>query len=128
MPQPLRQLTIKSRYVRLVLEGRKRSTIRLGNLAVNSKYVKVVSSGRPIAIVRVDSVVHKKVKDLTDEDAVYDGFRGLPELFRELRSIYGDFTLEDEITIIRFSLVRTLVPGGYDGLRGRPRRPRGGPQ
>lgn len=101
-------LTVKRRYVRLILSGRKTSTIRLGSLQVRSRYLKVVSSGRPVAVVRVEEVIHKKVKDLTDEDAELDGFNGLTELFRELRSIYGDFMLDDDITIIRFSLVKVL--------------------
>ncbi|MGC9111818.1 ASCH domain-containing protein [Acidilobus sp.] len=101
-------LTVKKKYLKLILSGRKTSTIRLGNLQVRGRYLKVVTSGRPVAVVRVEEVIHKKVKDLTDEDAELDGFSGLAELFRELRSIYGDFMLDDDITIIRFSLVRTI--------------------
>jgi hypothetical protein len=109
-------LTFKKRYVDLILSGRKRSTIRLGNLYVKGKYIKAVSSGRVVAVVQVERVVHKKVKDITDEDARLDGFKGLPELFRELRSIYGDFLLDDDVTIITFSLVMANDNGSHRGV------------
>ncbi|MFP3265812.1 MAG: ASCH domain-containing protein [Acidilobus sp.] len=108
MTRALSVLTFKRKYLNLILSGRKRSTIRLGSFQVRGKYLKVVSSGRPVAVVQVDRVIHKKVKELTDEDARLDGFKGLPELFRELRSIYGDFLLDDDVTIITFTLRRVL--------------------
>lgn len=121
MARSLSMLTVKKKYLKLILSGRKTSTIRLGNLQVRGRYLKVVSSGRPVAVVRVEEVIHKKVKDLTDEDAELDGFSGLAELFRELRSIYGDFMLEDDITIIRFSLVRAIEGSEVGGNHGAPR-------
>lgn len=116
MARTISMLTFKKRYVDLILSGRKRSTIRLGNLYVKGKYIKAVSSGRVVAVVQVERVVHKKVKDITDEDARLDGFKGLPELFRELRSIYGDFLLDDDVTIITFSLVKANDNGSHRGV------------
>lgn len=103
-----RTLRFKKRYLRLILEGRKRSTIRLGRLEVRHRVVTIVGDRGPVALARVEEVVHKKVHDLTDEDARADGFSGLPELFRELRKIYGDFDLDDDITIIRLSIIKRL--------------------
>ncbi|MGC9072098.1 MAG: ASCH domain-containing protein [Acidilobus sp.] len=104
-------LKFKRRYLDKILEGEKRSTIRLGRVVVRGRLITIVGDGRPIALARIDEVIYKKVKDLTDEDARLDGFKGLAELFRELRKIYGDFTLEDDITILRFTLVRRLDEG-----------------
>ncbi|MGC9210090.1 MAG: ASCH domain-containing protein [Acidilobus sp.] len=115
-----RTLKFKKRYLEKVLEGRKRSTIRLGRVVVRDRIVTIVGDGRPVALARIDEVIYKKVKDLTDEDARLDGFKGLAELFRELRKIYGDFTLEDDITILRFTLLKRLDEGSGSSS-GRPR-------
>ena len=115
-----RRLKFKKRYLQMILEGRKRSTIRLGRLVLRDRLLTIVGDRGPIALARVDEVIYKKVRELTDEDARVDGFRGLIELFRELRRIYGDFSLEDDVTIIRFTVLRRLDNEGQD-LAGLPR-------
>lgn len=112
-----RRLKFKKRYLQMILEGRKRSTIRLGRLVLRDRLLTIVGDGKPIALARVDEVIYKKVRELTDEDARVDGFRGLIELFRELRRIYGDFSLEDDVTIIRFTVLRRLDNEGQDLAR-----------
>jgi len=112
-----RRLKFKKRYLQMILEGRKRSTIRLGRLVLRDRLLTIVGDGRPIALARVDEVIYKKVRELTDEDARVDGFRGLIDLFRELRRIYGDFGLEDDVTIIRFTVLRRLDNEGQDLAR-----------
>jgi len=116
-----RRLKFKKRYLQLIIEGRKRSTIRLGRLVLRDRLLTIVGDGGPIALARVDEVIYKKVRELTDEDARVDGFRGLIDLFRELRRIYGAFSLEDDVTIIRFTVLRRLDNEGQDlaGLPGR---------
>ena len=112
-----RRLKFKKRYLQMILEGRKRSTIRLGRLVLRDRLLTIVGDGKPIALARVDEVIYKKVRELTDEDARVDGFRGLIDLFRELRRIYGDFGLEDDVTIIRFTVLRRLDNEGQDLAR-----------
>jgi len=112
-----RRLKFKKRYLQMILEGRKRSTIRLGRLVLRGRLLTIVGDGKPIALARVDEVIYKKVRELTDEDARVDGFRGLIDLFRELRRIYGDFGLEDDVTIIRFTVLRRLDNEGQDLAR-----------
>ncbi len=108
-----RVLTFKSKYVNLILSGRKRATIRLGRHRIYEKTILIVSRGRPVALARVDGVIVKKVRELTEEDAKDDGLSNLINLFRELRSIYGDFTLDDDVTVIRFSLIKVLRGSNY---------------
>jgi len=112
-----RRLKFKKRYLQMIIEGRKRSTIRLGRLVLRDRLLTIVGDGKPIALARVDEVIYKKVRELTDEDARVDGFRGLIELFRELRRIYGDFGLEDDVTIIRFTVLRRFDNEGQDLAR-----------
>ncbi|ESQ24721.1 MAG: hypothetical protein OSP8Acid_12870 [uncultured Acidilobus sp. OSP8] len=112
-----RRLKFKKRYLQMILEGRKRSTIRLGRLVLRDRLLTIVGDGKPIALARVDEVTYKKVRELTDEDARVDGFRGLIDLFRELRRIYGNFGLEDDVTIIRFTVLKRLDNEGQDLAR-----------
>jgi len=112
-----RRLKFKKRYLQMILEGRKRSTIRLGRLVLRDRLLTIVGDGKPIALARVDEVIYKKVRELTDEDARVDGFRGLIDLFRELRRIYGNFGLEDDVTIIRFTVLKRLDKEGQDLAR-----------
>jgi len=80
-----RRLKFKKRYLQMILEGRKRSTIRLGRLVLRDRLLTIVGDGKPIALARVDEVTYKKVRELTDEDARVDGFRGLRGPLRGLQ-------------------------------------------
>ena len=103
-----RHLMLKKKWGDLLLEGRKRATIRLG--VVKPKYEELIvhSGGRPIAKVRVKSVRVKRVRELTDEDARLDGFNSLDELLEALREAYGDFSPDEPVTIIELELVKRL--------------------
>ena len=103
-----RHLMLKKKWGDLLLERRKRATIRLG--VVKPKYEELIvhSGGRPIAKVRVKSVRVKRVRELTDEDARLDGFNSLDELLEALREAYGDFSPDEPVTIIELELVKRL--------------------
>ncbi len=103
-----RHLMLKKKWGELLLEGRKRATIRLG--VVRPKYEELIvhSGGRPIAKVRVKSVRVKRVRDLSDEDARLDGFTSLEELLQALREAYGRVSPDDPVTIIELELVKRL--------------------
>ena len=105
------RLVFRKKYVELLLSGRKRTTIRLGKVRIRSRVVVIAQGQTPVALARVEEVRYKKVRDLTEEDAREDGFKNLIELFRELRSIYGDFSLDDDITIVRLSIIKRLNGG-----------------
>lgn len=105
-----RHVMIKGEYIDLILRGLKTSTIRLGK--VKPKYDEVIlhGGGRPIAKVRIKRVVRKKVKELTDADAIKDGFKCLEELLAALRKTYGDVRADDYVTIIEFEVLKRLEP------------------
>jgi len=100
---------VRSEYGRLILEGVKKATIRLG-IVVPKYYDEVIvhSGGKPIAKVRIVDVIYKKVSQLTDEDAKLDGFRNVDELIKALKEVYGDFSPNDTVTIIKFELIQRL--------------------
>jgi len=108
-----KHLMMKSDYADLVLEGKKKSTIRLGKVQVNSKEFFINSGGKIIAKAVVRDVIYKRVKELTDEDARLDGFRNKEELVRELRKHYRDLKEDDLVTIIVFDVVEKLNINEY---------------
>lgn len=116
-----RHLMMRKDYVDALLSGLKKSTIRLG--IVKPKYRELIlhSSGRPVAKVLVKNVYYKKLYELSDEDAVKDGFSNVQELLRNLERIYGKLPLDSYVTIIelevleRFDHVEPKDP--YYGLK-----------
>ncbi len=116
-----RHLMVKGEYVDDILSGRKKATIRLGIVKLRYNELIVHGGGRPVAKIRVTRVRYKKVSELTDEDAVLDGFNSLDELLRELKKNYGDVKPDDYVTIIEFEVVQDLTSlepqDPYLGLR-----------
>ena len=105
MPTYLRRhLMIRGEYARLILSGRKRATVRIGKVVPKYNEVIIHSWGRPIAKAKITRVVYKRVKELTDEDALKDGFRDRGELIKELRKVYGGVGPNDVVTIIEFDV------------------------
>ena len=115
-----RHIMVKGKYVEKILDGRKRATVRKG--LVKTKYPEIIihGGGRPVAKARIKAVTHKRVGELTDEDARLDGFNSRDELIRELRRVYGELSEEDWVTIIEFEVVQRLdnlpVEKPYHGL------------
>ncbi len=92
-------------YLDAVRTGRKTTTVRLRNSVetgpVNLVFeleAEVVLSG---SVTRLTS---KEVGELTDADAVADGFRDLAELQDRLRFHYPRIKATDEATIVHFRL------------------------
>jgi hypothetical protein len=104
-----RHLMVKGEYVNDILAGRKRATIRLGVVRLRYPELIVHGGGRPVAKVKVLSVRYKKVSELTDEDAVKDGFKTRDELIEALKQTYGDVKPDDYVTIIEFEVIQDLT-------------------
>ncbi|ABP50405.1 ASCH domain-containing protein [Pyrobaculum sp.] len=100
----IRHLMLSHRYVKALLEGRKRSTIRPGVLKVADR-VYIHSKGRIVAVAEVESVMYKRVLELTDEDARLDGFNNREELVAYLKRRYPGLRDTAIITIIKFRKV-----------------------
>ncbi|MEB3759378.1 MAG: ASCH domain-containing protein [Desulfurococcales archaeon] len=103
-----RHIMLKKEYGEKLLEGKKKTTIRIG--IVRPKYNELIvhSGGRPIAKVRVVDLKVKKVKELDDNDARLDGFNNRRELLEALRKAYGRIHPEEPVTIIYLDLVQRL--------------------
>ena len=109
--------------------GRKTATIRLGDK--RDKYRKnqmvVVTVGyqysprEKLFDAVIDNVEVKRIKDLSPRDVEHDNpeFRRVDELVHFLEQIYGrEVSLEDTVTVVRFSQIIDNPPDVTERLRG----------
>ncbi|AEA46390.1 ASCH domain-containing protein [Archaeoglobus veneficus] len=93
-------------YVPLILEGKKRTTVRKGIKSYPvGKVVYLTANNEPFARARVVKAVIKRVRELTDEDAIKDGFDSVEELIKALKRIYGSLRDDEFVTVVHFELV-----------------------
>ncbi|MEM1836345.1 MAG: ASCH domain-containing protein [Pyrobaculum sp.] len=114
----IKHLMMSSKFLKLLLSGRKKTTIRPGVLRVANQ-VFIHSRGQIEAIASVSHVVYKKVRDLTERDALVDGFKSREELVAYLKKRYPGLRDDSTVTIIYFDKVeRTSIPEDlqYGGL------------
>ncbi len=105
-----RHIMVKGRFVDLILSGRKTTTIRLGRVVPKHDEIIIHGGGRPVAKAKIKSVVYKRVRELTEEDARKDGYSTVEELIRDLEQVYGRRVSPDDIvTIIEFEVVQTFT-------------------
>lgn len=104
-----RYIMTKGRFAKLILDGIKTTTIRLGKVIPKCSEVIIHSEGRPIAEAKIKSVVYKRVRELTEEDAKRDGYSSLQELIEDLRNMYNvNIRLDDVVSIIEFEVIKKL--------------------
>jgi hypothetical protein len=109
--------------------GRKTATIRLGDK--RSKYRKnqvvMVTVGyqysprEKVFMAVIDNVEVKRLKELSPRDIEHDNpeFRRVDELQHFMEQIYGrEVTLDDSVTVVRFSQIIENPPDLQDRLRG----------
>lgn len=106
------RINFDKRYVEPVLKGEKRTTIRKGvrlNLLKKGREkgnaVNLMADGEVFARAKINKVVVKRVDELTEDDAVLDGFQSLEELVSALHNIYGEVKDNELVIIIHFDLV-----------------------
>ncbi len=111
---------VKGRYVELILEGRKTATIRYGIVKPRYRELIVHGGGRPVAKIEITGIRYKRVRELSDEDAIKDGFSSRNELLKELKKVYEGISGDDWVTVIEFRLIQRLdqlpVQDPYMGL------------
>ncbi|MEZ0345751.1 MAG: ASCH domain-containing protein [Infirmifilum sp.] len=95
-----RILRFRLKYLEKILQGEKTTTIRKGILQPLHDEVYLESDGRIYGEARVKSLRFTKLGELTDEDAVKDGFEKREDLLNALRNIYPNIKDEDWVTII----------------------------
>jgi hypothetical protein len=116
-------------FIDQLKRGRKTATIRLGDKSMKYKKGEVVmvtvgfqhSPREKIFDAVIDSVDVKPVRDLSPRDIEHDNpeFRRTEEMVHFLKQIYGrEVSLEDTVTVVRFSQIVENPPDLQDRLRG----------
>ncbi len=104
----MRHLEFDGRYAEAILRGKKRATIRLGrrpNLKPGDE-VLIHSGGYAIGKAVIEKVESKTVGELTDEEALLDGFSSREELIRALKEHYRYVNDDSTAHVIVFRLVK----------------------
>ena len=116
-------------FIDQLKRGRKTATIRLGDKSAKYKkgHVVMVTVGfqhaprEKIFDAVIDGVDVKRVSDLSPRDVEHDNpeFRRVDETVHFLEQIYGrEVSLEDTVTVVRFSQIVENPPEFQDRLRG----------
>ncbi|AKG90859.1 ASCH domain [Geoglobus ahangari] len=101
-----KRINFDSEYVEAIIDGRKVTTVRKGIKRYPvGRIVDLTADNKPFARARVDKVVVKRVKELTDDDAKLDGFESREELIEALKRIYGKVRDEEFVTVVHFTVV-----------------------
>jgi len=103
----MRHLQFDGRYSGAILEGRKRATVRLGrrpNLK-EGDLILIHAGGYTLGRAVVERVESKRVAELTEEDAILDGFKSRRELIEALKRHYGSVTEDSPAHVVVFKLV-----------------------
>jgi len=103
-----RHLTIKSEYLSAIMRGEKITTIRRGIVVPLYDRVYLHSGGKIVGEVEIESTRYLRVKNLTNKDALLDGFKSKRELIAHLRKYYPDLNDDDWITILKFRLIKRI--------------------
>jgi len=105
-----RYLKFKRRYLRGVLSERKHSTIRLGLVRPEYQRVYIECGGKVYGEAIIGRVRYLRLSELSEEDALRDGFTSLEDLFTNLESIYPSLKPSDWVTVIEFEVVEKFNP------------------
>ncbi len=93
-------------YIDAIMGRKKVTTIRKGIKRYPvGRVVELTANSRPFAMAKIEKVVVKRVKELTDADARLDGFNSRDELLEALRRIYGNIRNEEFVTVVHFTLI-----------------------
>ena len=101
-----RKLKFKPEYLRLLKDGRKRTTIRMEKKYRVGETVYIAdTNGRIYGKAVIEDVREKRLGDLTYSDAVIDGFDSLEDLMDIIRQIYGDIDRNKTVYIYHLKIL-----------------------
>jgi hypothetical protein len=109
---PVRQLSFKKRFIAPILEGRKTSTLRLKSHVTPGDMVKAICRYHepPFAQLQILSVDRVHFAELSEGDAIVEGFQALDELQQEIKNVYPGLTIQQAFFRIQFKLIAEEKP------------------
>jgi len=99
-------LRFKEEYLERVLRGEKRVTIRRGIVHVTRQLVYVVCCDKIFGEAIIDKVEYTKLNSINSYIMRQEGVSNMEELLNEIKKLYPNIKLNDNITIIYFTLIR----------------------
>src|ERR1700756_274394 len=98
------QIKISPSDMSLLKEGKKRYTGRSGIIEVSGAELFMTSGNQrvKIRISQVDN--HRVYRELSNQDALDEGFSSLEELQKDLSTYYGKIDPEQPVTVIRLDV------------------------
>ncbi len=104
----MERINFDAEYVESIIQGKKITTVRKGVKSYPvGRIVELTVNYKPFAKAKVKKVVVKRVKELTNEDAIRDGFESKEDLLNALKKIYGEINENDLVTIVHFEVLET---------------------
>jgi ASC-1-like (ASCH) protein len=105
----VQKILLDPKFIQDVKMGRKTTTIRRGHRDYNPKKPAIFDSGQEIVPIEIESKKYLRFKQLTEEDAIKDGFTSARELKSELKQFYSDIKDDTPITILKFHLRKAKI-------------------
>ena len=100
-------LKLIDKFYYKVLSIEKSSTIRMGYVFFINEVLTLKFETKPDLLVKITKLDYsKKLINLTDKDAIMDGFENLHELNAELFKFYPDINPDTQFTIVYFNLIK----------------------
>jgi len=101
-----RKMKFKQEYLKLLKLGRKRTTIRMEKKYRLGEVVYIAdTNGKIYGKALIEDVKVKRLMDLSDSDAVIDGFKNLADLLITLKDIYGDIPRDQKLYIFSLKIL-----------------------
>lgn len=103
----MRNLIFKTEYLDLIREGKKIQTIRVWPKMPRHTLGEVITASNYKQKLRLKLIAMymKKVMDLTEGEAIRDGFNNTAELFSVILKLYGGESLNAQCVVIRFERI-----------------------
>ena len=101
----MQRLTFDSKHFVSVLDGSKRITMRFHDpVSVGPAMLVFEFPIERVLPGRILSTKNQKVSEVSDQDAIADGFVDASEVLSGLREYYPELELADEIVLVRFDV------------------------
>ena len=99
-------LRFKEKYLKDILTGRKRVTVRYGVVKPRFSLVYIACCNAIYAEAFITKVYFTKLGRLGDDVVAAEGLESMTDLINELRDIYGNVDEDDLVSVIYFTVVR----------------------
>lgn len=109
---PRDRLSFLDEYIDLIVTGQKKTTIRFRHHAIDypqDKYLPVFTSSNQDAKIgeaKINVLRVLPIGELTEQDAINDGFSSLLSLKKALNKIYGEIEEQELVSIYEFKYVQ----------------------